>query len=351
MNSNSPFVTVLLPAYNAEKYLIQSIDSILNQTYSNFEFLVINDGSSDSTEDIILSYTDSRIRYVKNDMNCRLIANLNRGIEMANGKYIVRMDADDISMPTRISEQVEFMENNEEFAVAGSWVEEIPSEKKINFETNPSKLKLLMLFSCRINHPSVIMRTSFLKENNLKYNSQALHAEDYALWLDIYRSGGKIGMVPSYLLQYRTHENNIGVKHADIQKLATYNYRKENLQQFVEKFDERTYRLFNHFLSVTNNEYFRFYDESLFKEEEDFVLLSDFLLQLITANFVKKIIEPTDVLSQFMAQKWLIFCQENSAVGYHAYSSFFGKNFQRYISYSRKERLRFWLHALFKKSL
>ena len=97
-----------MAVYNGEKYLCEAIESMLNQTYTNFEFLIINDGSTDTTEEIILSYKDERIRYIKNEQNLKLIASLNKGLVLANGKYIARMDADDISMLERLEKQVDF---------------------------------------------------------------------------------------------------------------------------------------------------------------------------------------------------------------------------------------------------
>ena len=117
----SATVTVLMPVYNGEMYLREAIDSILHQTFTDFEFLIINDGSTDNSETIILSYDDSRIRYEKNDSNLKLIATLNKGIELAKGKYIVRMDADDISIPDRIEKQVAFLEKNPDVGICGSW--------------------------------------------------------------------------------------------------------------------------------------------------------------------------------------------------------------------------------------
>jgi glycosyltransferase involved in cell wall biosynthesis len=99
-------ISVLMPVYNAEKYLKESICSILNQTYGDFEFLIINDGSTDKSEEIILSFKDERIVYHKNESNIKLIATLNKGIALARGKYIARMDADDISLPDRLLHQV-----------------------------------------------------------------------------------------------------------------------------------------------------------------------------------------------------------------------------------------------------
>src|SRR4051812_25511698 len=99
---SNPVVSVVMAAYNEEKYIRDAIESILSQTYTSFEFIIINDGSTDQTEKIILSYSDPRIRYLKNSENLKLIASLNKGLKVAKGKYIARMDADDISISTRL---------------------------------------------------------------------------------------------------------------------------------------------------------------------------------------------------------------------------------------------------------
>jgi len=117
---NAPAVSVVMPVYNGEKYLRESIDSILNQTYTDYEFIIVNDGSNDKTEEIILSYNDNRIRYIKNEKNLQIVKSLNRGIELAKGRYIARMDADDISLPRRFEKQITFMENNLEIGVCGT---------------------------------------------------------------------------------------------------------------------------------------------------------------------------------------------------------------------------------------
>src|ERR1017187_7276972 len=121
MKNNSPYITVLMPVYNAAPFLREAIDSILNQTFKNFELLIINDGSTDNCEEIILTYKDPRIRYIKNETNIKLISTLNKGIKLSKGKYIVRMDADDISFPDRIEKQVNYMETNPAIALCGTW--------------------------------------------------------------------------------------------------------------------------------------------------------------------------------------------------------------------------------------
>ena len=129
-NENLSLVSVIMPVYNGAMYLNEAITSILRQTYSNFEFIIINDGSTDLSEEIILSFSDSRIVYVKNPENYRLIKTLNLGFSMAKGRYIARMDADDISHPDRLLKQVDFLDHNIEYGLVGTGVNLLNSEKK-----------------------------------------------------------------------------------------------------------------------------------------------------------------------------------------------------------------------------
>ena len=115
-----PRVSVVMPAYNAEKYIGEAIDSILNQTFTDFEFIIIDDGSSDRTADIVKSYSDPRIRLLANERNSGIVASLNRGIQKATGKYIARMDADDYSRLDRIKKQVDFLDNHPEVIALGT---------------------------------------------------------------------------------------------------------------------------------------------------------------------------------------------------------------------------------------
>ncbi len=115
-----PRVTVLMSVYNGEKYLREAIDSILNQTFKDFEFLIIDDGSTDSSADIIRSYTDFRIRLIQNEKNIGLTRSLNKGLKLAKGEYIARMDVDDISLPIRFEKQVSFLDKYEDVKLVGS---------------------------------------------------------------------------------------------------------------------------------------------------------------------------------------------------------------------------------------
>lgn len=220
-----PKVTVLMSVYNTEEeFLREAIESILNQTFKDFEFLIINDGSTNNSEEVIKSYKDERIRYVLNEQNLRLIASLNKGLDLAQGEYIARFDSDDISLPTRLEEQVKFMDLHPEVGLLGTQYESFP-KKRISDGLTDSKVikEALLVSSNQLGHPTVMIRTSVIREHNLKYDKDALHVEDYKLWLDI-SEFTEIANLDKILLKYRRHggsicSNNAVKQNLNVQKI------------------------------------------------------------------------------------------------------------------------------------
>ncbi len=207
-------MSILLPAYNCEKFIRKTIDSLLNQTYTNFELLIINDGSTDTTSAIIDSYTDVRIQHIHNDGNQGLIYTLNRGLELAKGKYIARIDADDVCLPTRLKKQIEWLEKNPETAIVATqiiFINEL-NEPTGNWPLDmqsitAAQIKKAMLWQSCIAHPSVMMRSEIIKQYH--YSTQQKHSEDYDLWLQILSDGNVIEKVPEQLLKYRVHTESV----------------------------------------------------------------------------------------------------------------------------------------------
>ena len=220
MNKN--LISVILPVYNSELYITETIESILAQSYSYFELIIINDGSTDNTENCILKFKDDRIKYIKNDSNLKLIKTLNLGLSIAKGKYIARIDADDIALPHRFEKQIEFLENNSSYGIVGSFAQTFGSENKIlKFIENDQDIRFALLSYNPFIHSSVLIRKTILTENNLHFDSNQLHVEDYDLWIKILMySKGKI--LPEILIKYRIHENQISVVHNEIQKLNSF---------------------------------------------------------------------------------------------------------------------------------
>lgn len=205
-----PEISVLLPVYNSEKYVFEAVQSILQQSYSDFELIILNDGSQDDSEKIIRSFTDQRIQYIRNEKNIGLIATLNNGLKIAKGAFIARMDADDIALPNRLEQQVHFLRNNPDVGMCGTHF--IPFGK--NNASAPvlphlnDEVRMTLIFRSAMAHPSVMMRKGLIDEFNLSYHVDYPAAEDYKLWTD-FALHGKMVNLKEVLLKYRVHENQI----------------------------------------------------------------------------------------------------------------------------------------------
>lgn len=210
----NPLVSIVLPAYNCEKFIRFTIDSLLNQTYTNFELLIINDGSTDSSVEIIKSFSDTRIQLINNSKNEGLIYTLNKGIELAKGKYIARIDADDICLKKRLEKQVNWLEKNANTVIVATQIEFIDEQGITmgNWDLDQQKItaqqiKNAMLWQCCIAHPTVMMRSDIIKKYRYPYNQK--HSEDYGLWLQVLSDNNIIEKIPEPLLQYRVHGNSV----------------------------------------------------------------------------------------------------------------------------------------------
>ncbi len=233
-----PTISVVMPVYNGEKYLKEAIDSILNQTYANFEFIIINDGSTDKTEEIILSYTDSRIVYVKNKENFQLVKTLNKGIALAKGKYIARMDADDISLPYRFEQQKYFLDKYKDIGIIGSCVEifgDSIKSKKWKVPLNSLEIKISSIFRTPFIHPSVMIKKEIIDTYKLLYDEKYKDAEDYELWIRILRNT-KGANIPKVLLKYRVLETSI-TRQAEKKVRERFNIKKSIYTKVLSDFN------------------------------------------------------------------------------------------------------------------
>ncbi len=202
-----PKITVLMPVYNGEKYLKEAIDSILNQTFTDFEFLIINDGSIDKSVEIIKSYSDPRIKLVHNERNLGLINTLNKGLDLAKGDYIARMDCDDISLPKRFEKQIKYMGENPDVGICGSWIEVFGDKNYIAmYSYNPEEIKCSFIFGTALAHPAVMIRRKFFTKYNLYYDNNFKNAEDFDLW-ERCSNLFLISNIKEVLLLYREHNS------------------------------------------------------------------------------------------------------------------------------------------------
>ena len=211
-------ISVIMSVYNGEKYLEEAINSILFQSYENFEFIIINDGSVDKTSIILEKYQqkDKRIKVINNIINKGLIYSLNKGFEKASGKYIARMDADDIAEKNRFREQVKCLENNRDIAMCSTYIKIFRNNMKFitktfKTDTEYERIKVKLLFRNYIAHPTVMIRKEIIDKYNLRYKEKDKGMEDYGLWIYL-ANNEKLITLPIPLLKYRFLSNSISSK-------------------------------------------------------------------------------------------------------------------------------------------
>lgn len=207
---NTPTVSVVMPVYNTEKYVREAIESILNQTFTDFELLIINDGSTDNSLSAIRSFNDSRIRVINLEENRgnRVAANI--GLREAKGKYVVRMDSDDIALPDRIEAQVKFMEEHPEVGLSGGHLRFFGNKSDIwRFPLNREIINASLIFTPGVSQGTSILRTEVYKKNNVYYNERgASYAEDLEYFLRL-KKVTEFANIDKILIHYRRHEGNI----------------------------------------------------------------------------------------------------------------------------------------------
>ena len=210
MKADDVFVSIGIPFFNAEKYLALCIDSVLAQTHKNWELILIDDGSTDKSLEIALSYKDKRIRVLSDGLNKKLPARLNEIIEVSQYDYIARMDADDIMSPFRIQLQLEYLINYPHIDLVSTSLYSISNDNELNGVrtcrlSSPTK-KQVLLGSSGIVHASLLVRKNWYKRN--KYNEKIYTAQDYELWVSaMIKNDLKVGFLQDYLYYYREEDN------------------------------------------------------------------------------------------------------------------------------------------------
>lgn len=246
-NNKSPMISVIMTVYNAERYLDESIKSILEQTYQDFEFIIINDGSTDRSLDILQRYKGKHKNIILvNRDNRGLINSLNEGLNLASGKYIARMDADDISLPERFYKQLVLMEEERLDICGGHYflIDENSAINGMNLTPRSHDLcKLSLASMVPFAHPSVMIRNAFLRENNLLYGqSKYIYAEDLDLWERMFSLGGRFGNVDDLIFKYRVLTHSLSRRNRHQLKKDTKNIQTN----FVKTYTLELLHILNH---------------------------------------------------------------------------------------------------------
>lgn len=268
MNS-CPLISVLIPVYNAEDEILDSVNSIIQQTYSNLEIIIIDDCSNDSTLERLRNISDSRLKIFKNKRNLQIAATLNRGMKVCKGKYVARMDADDYSMPDRLMKQYQFLETNPDYLLVGSSYLVEEDGKKLGIRKQVSGYKRLrskLLFGNNICHPSILINKHIWFKHNLSYNANFKYAQDYDLWTRAIINC-KMTNLQEPLIIYRRSDKKEDLRKADIIKenfrKSLMNYIKLTFDGLTNKETEDLYEFFRNPKSLSRILLIKFYLKSL----------------------------------------------------------------------------------------
>jgi len=274
----NPLISVVLPTYNVSLYIKEAIDSILNQTIQDFEIILIDDGSTDKTVTIIEAIDDVRIRIIKKPINKGLIDSLNIGFKAAKGKYIARMDGDDISLPTRFEKQLHVLENNPEIQVCGCWLQSFGANSRIiKHKEFHAEIKAQLLLGNSMSLGAVMLSRDAFK--NYTFDATKIHVEDYDFWA---RTAWdcKMNNIQEVLYLYRFHEEQVSNVYNKVQKqedvlikLDLYHKLDYDKEVFTDEFIVK--------ILFTNKEI----------EIKDCILFFNWLKKLLEVNRIQNIYE------------------------------------------------------------
>lgn len=313
---DKPCISVIMSTYNTPNdWLEQSIDSILNQTYSNFEFIIIDDCSTTDIEIIQRRYKDERIIWLKNDENIGLTKSLNKALKIARGKYIARMDADDISLPERFALQIQYMESHPKVIVCGAWRRAIGAENKNEIwnipMTREEQQVQLFFFNCGLTHPTAMFRKSMLDEFDIIYNENYRKAQDYGMWVQCTRYA-PMAMIQKVLLEYRKSNRQI-----------TYDKKSINIYDAMVKTDQ----LLSLGIEASNKEKEMHVAFCMGLEYENSYELRCWVDRLEECNRSKQYFEHK-IFKKILYQKWYEYCKKE-------YVSYKNQNYKKEYQESR----------------
>lgn len=304
MTNKSPKITVFMAVYNGQKYLKEAIDSVLSQTFKNFELLIINDGSTDDSVSIIESYSDSRIRLLQNEKNLGITGTRNRGIKEMRGEYLTVLDCDDIAPPKRLAKQFNFLEKNPDFGLVGGQTQIIDDQSRPTGTIwknaySPEEMKAVLLFACCISNPAVTIRAAALPPDGyLDFEG----ACDYDLWQRMSRHW-KIWNLPEIMVKYRIHNQNMSTSQAQRQRqMADMVIKKQLANLKIFPSDEEL-------IIHRTNYLYRGKEQGLM----EFLEQREKWLQKLNKANLETNFYPSSIFSQVLANRWLISCNTNAS--------------------------------------
>jgi glycosyltransferase involved in cell wall biosynthesis len=299
-----PAVSVVMAVNNGLPYLEEAVRSILSQTFQDYEFVIVDDASTDESRAFIESLPEERTKIILNETQKGLSRSLNRGIESSSGKYIARMDHDDVCLPTRLMEQVAFLEANPDVDLMGTWAKTIgrTPEQIWRYPSKDEDIRSEFVFNSCLVHSSVMWRRSTFEKNGLAYDGSIVRAQDYEPWT---RAKNQIHFanIPRLLIYYRIHPSSVGSMFGGEQQAAADRVRERELAQLG--FDPSTVELGVHH-AISRWEFPRTIEELL--------ALEAWLSKLYEANRTLRVY-PVAAFGRALERRWWAACRANARMG------------------------------------
>ncbi len=336
---SDPLVSVVIPAYNAARTIVQTVESLRAQSLTDFEMIVVNDGSTDTPPEILvaLQKQEPRLRVV-HQANGGYPAAMNFGLKNTRGKYIARLDADDISLPTRLQRQVDFLETHPDIGVCGAYAETfgegiVPGV--IAYPTTPPEIRAALLFFSPMVHSSVMSRRQLFLDHDLFYATNFGAAADYQQWID-YSRFCKIANIPEVLIQYRIHPGQVTQSDRPQQQQLAREIRRNQLRTFGIETSEQELDVH---CAMGNWS---------FKGDQDWLQRAgDWLLKLYNETRQSELLD-RDIFSGLLADYWFSTCIHNTRLGWKAYRMYLSSPLCR-INPQIKNHLRLAAKAILRR--
>ncbi|WP_052128869.1 glycosyltransferase family 2 protein [Neosynechococcus sphagnicola] len=331
-----PLVSVVMAVYNGERYLSAAIASILHQTWKNFEFIIINDGSTDGTAQILAAYQqqDRRVQ-VYDQTNQGLTRSLNRGLQLAQGDYIARMDADDLSLPRRLARQVQFMETHPDIGLCGSWIRGLgESAGAVNqYPVDHATICAWLLFDSAFAHPTVMLRRQTFAAQQLTYDPTYQYCQDYDLWRRCSRQI-QLANLPEILLHYRTHGQQMGQVYSQTLRGA------ENYRVYTSQLTQLGLPVTAAVLQL--HQTFRLFDVAI---DRDFLEQAhNWLWTIHLANQQTQIYQ-SSALAKVLGHRWFGLCYRATHLGSEIWQRFWQSPLSQMAPLSGEQTLKFALKS------
>jgi len=332
--STAPQISVLLPVHNGARFVGAAIDSVLAQSFGDFELLVVDDGSTDDTREIVRGCPDARVRLHVNERRTGVASALNRGLPLARGRYLARMDADDCCDPDRFSTQVQYLQDNPRTFLVGSGYRLAGNGREVRLPHDDAQIRFhLSRFNC-ISHPTVMFRLDEFRRHGLGFDPAFRHAEDYACWVRCSRLGLKLANVPRPLVTYRRHRQQASSVHRAEQARTARSIIVEQLAHIGLRPDPRQERL--HF-SILQRDY---------GADEDYLdRAGRWIAALLEANRAAGYYDEA-LMESFYAERWFRIAYQATGLGPRLLRRWRGAAFSRGFRPEPVEALKLAARAL-----